>query len=157
MRTSNILIAVLLGCLSAASTAAAGDIAIVVNRENAISDLSFTELVKIFRQDRQYWDGQKIYLIMREAGSPERDVILRRVYRMQEGEALKKYWIGKLYRGEISTFPKTLSSNEAVKRFVSQASSAIGFVDASTVDEHVKVLRIDGKLPGEGGYALPSS
>ena len=137
--------------------ATAGDVAIVVSNDNATDELSFKELVKVFRQERQYWQGgARIYLIMREAGTQEKQMVLERIYKMEDQD-LKKFWLGKLYRGEIASFPQTLSSNEAIKRFVRQAPNAIGFIDAASVDDRVKVLRIDGKLPGEGGYALGES
>ncbi len=69
-------------------------------------------------------------------------------------DELKRFWLTKIYRGELTSFPKTLSSNESVQRFVGRVPNAIGFVDASYSDETVKVLRIDGKLPGAEGYAL---
>ena len=140
--------------VSGSGAAAAAHLAVVVNKESPAEGLSFNELVKIFKQEKQYWEsGQKIYLIMRESGAPEKELLLKKVYRMED-EKLKKFWLGKLYRGEITALPKTLGSNEAVKRFVRQAPNAIGVIDASFVDETVKILRIDGKRPGEAGYAL---
>lgn len=142
------------GCPTGEATA--GDVAVVVSKENATDELSFKELVKIFRQERQHWRGsERIYLVMRETGTAEKQIMLERVYKMDE-QALKKFWLGKLYRGEISSFPQILGSNEAVKRFVSQVPNAIGLIDASFADPSVKVLRIDGQLPGEQGYALSS-
>ena len=140
-------------------SATSGDIAIIVNKANPTDELSSTDLVKIFAQDKQYWEnGKKVYLIMQEAGSLEKKVILKKIYKMGD-EELKRFWLAKMFREEIASFPKTLSSNEAVKRFISQVPNAIGFIDASFVDESVKVLRIDKKLPGEKGYVLgePSS
>ncbi len=131
-----------------------GDLAVIVSKENTTEEMAFHDLVKIFKQERQYWEGgAKIYLIMRESGAPEKEILLQKVYRMAD-DNLKKFWLGKLYRGEITALPKTLGSNEAVKRFVAQAPNAIGVVDAAAVDGSVKVLRIDGRMPGEPGYGL---
>lgn len=137
-----------------AGEAYTGDVAVIVNKENGLSEVSFRDLVKIFRQEKQYWEGgKKIYLTLLEAGSPEKTIVLKKIYRMDE-EELKKFWLGKLYTQEVASFPKTLGSGEAVKRFVGQVPNALGVIDASSADDRVKVLRIDGKLPGEGGYAL---
>lgn len=133
----------------------AGEVAIVVNKENPSEGVSFRELVKIFKQEKQFWEsGKKVYLLMRETGAPEKAVILRKLYTMKDDEELKKFWLEKVFRNEIASFPKTLSSDEAIKRFVRQVPNAIGFIDAASVDDRVKTLRIDGKLPGEAGYAL---
>ena len=145
--------------LLSSALASPANIAIIVNKANPTDELSSTDLVKIFAQDKQYWEnGKKVYLIMQEAGSLEKKVILKKIYKMGD-EELKRFWLAKMFREEIASFPKTLSSNEAVKRFISQVPNAIGFIDASFVDESVKVLRIDKKLPGEKGYVLgePSS
>lgn len=131
-----------------------GDIAIVVNKENITDEISFEHLVKIFKQEKQFWnDGKKIYVIMQEVGSFEKEIILKKIYKMNDQE-LKKFWLNKIFKGDISSFPKTLSSSESVKRFVSQVPNAIGFIDTSLVDESIKVLRVDGKLPEDKDYIL---
>jgi len=151
-----ILIVVLILTLFPLSSGATygGGIAVIVNRENATDEVSFEDLVKIFKQERQYWKGgKKIYLVIQEGGATEKEVALKKIYKMNDVE-LKKFWLAKLYKGEISSFPKTLGSNEAVKRFVSQVPNAIGFIDSFFVDESIKVLRIDGRLPKDKGYIL---
>jgi len=131
-----------------------GDIAIVVNKENITDEISFEHLVNIFKQEKQFWkDGKKIYVIMQEVGSFEKEIILEKIYKMNDQE-LKKFWLSKIFKGDISSFPKTLSSSESVKRFVSQVPNAIGFIDTSLVDESIKVLRVDGKLPEDKDYIL---
>jgi len=137
-------------------TAAAADVAVVVNRANPESDVSVVELARIFRLDRKHWPGGgRVYLVLREAGAPPKEIVLDRLYRMNNLE-LKQFWLGKLYSGEIASFPRLASSDALVKHIVSQAPNAVGFVDAASVDDSVKVLRIAGRLPGEKGYLLSS-
>lgn len=132
----------------------AGDIAVIVNKENSTDEISFKDLIKIFKQEKKYWkNGKKIYLIMQEAGSHEKRIVLKKIYRMN-GIELKKLWLTKIFREEISSFPKTLGSNQAVRQFVSQVPNAVGFIDIAFVNKNLKVLRIAGKLPGEKGYVL---
>lgn len=107
----------------------------------------------MFRKDQQHWKGGgRIYLVFLEAGSPEREVMLRRVYRMTDLE-LKQFWLGKLYRGEIAAVPR-VAAPAAARRIVAQAPNALAFMDAAAVDNTVKVLRIDGLRPGQPGYRL---
>lgn len=154
MRTRLVMVLVLLLSSSPCGVAYPGQVAVVVSQDNPVNELSLKELMKIFRQEKQFWRaGKKIYLIMQETGTPEKATVLKKIYQMEEQE-LKKFWLGKLFRQEIASFPKTLRSNEAVKRFVSQVPSAVGVIDASFVDDSVKVLRIDGGGPGESGYVL---
>jgi ABC-type phosphate transport system substrate-binding protein len=137
-----------------AGIAQGGDVAVIVNAQNGLSNVSSRELERIFRQEKQHWDdGKKIYLVMQESGSSEKELVLTKVYRMDEG-ALKKFWLQKMFKGEIASFPKTLSSSGSVKQFVGKVPNAIGFLDSSLADAGVKILRVDGKLPGEAGYPL---
>ena len=144
----------LLAALVLAATANPMDVAIIVHKDNALADVSSLEVEKIFKLETQHWKGnQRICLVLQEAGSPEKKIVLQKIYAMTD-EELRKYWLGKIFRGEIAAFPQTESSGESVRRFVKAVPNAIGFVDAAKADDSVKVLRIDGKLPGEKGYAL---
>ena len=134
--------------------ARAADVAIIVSRDNPVDELQWKELVKIFRLEKPYWDHhERVYLVLRETGSPEKSVVLDKIYRTSDA-GLKRLWLGKINREEMIEFPRVLNSNEAVIRFVSQVPSAIGFVDASSADDRVKIVRIDGLLPGSDGYPL---
>jgi len=135
----------------------AGEIAIIVNKNNPTDSLSFRKLVRLLKAGQQYWEhGPKIYLILRESGSPEKAMILQGVYGMSEKE-LKTFWLAKIFRGEMSRFPKVLYSAAAVKKFVSRIPNAISFIVATDADEKIKVLKIDGKLPGDKGYRLKTA
>ena len=80
-------------------------------------------------------------------------VVAERVLRVRSSE-LKAFWLGKIYRGEITAPPRALASDAGVRQRVATTAGAIGYVDAVMVDGSIKVLRIDGKLPGEPGYPL---
>ena len=132
------------------------EVAVIVHPSNPQSDVSSADLVQILKMERQHWAaGGRIYLVLQESGTQEKELVLRRLYRMKDAE-VKQHYLGKLYRGEIASFPRIAHSNAAARRLVSQAPNAISFVDASALDATVKVLRIDGKKPGEPGYALGS-
>jgi len=142
----------LLGLLP--SLADGGDVALIVHPANPLSELSSADVVKIFRIEQQHWKaGGRIYLILQESGTPEKEIVLRRVYRMKDAE-LKQFWLGKLFRGEIASFPSVARSGVAARRIVSQAPNALSFVDASVADQTVRVLRVDGRKPGDPGYFL---
>ena len=134
----------------------AGDVALIVNPKNPVADLTWAEVVAIFKAEQQHWKaGERIYLILQESGTPERALLLKRVYLMSDVE-LKHFWLAKLFRGEIAAFPRVVASSAAAKRIVAQAPNALAFIDAAAVDSTVKALRIDGRRPGEPGYLLAS-
>jgi ABC-type phosphate transport system substrate-binding protein len=151
---ARILPLVLIVLLLAPVNAASAELAVVVSPDNPIDDIQWKDLVKIFTLEKQYWrDNEKIYLVLRESGSSEKAVVLEKVYQTSD-EGLKKMWLAKMYREEITSFPRVLNSNEAVIRFVNQVPTAISVIDASYRDGRVKTLRINGALPGEEGYPL---
>ena len=150
----------LLSLLGAAPNAAraqeAEPLAIVVNRNNPLSEISLADLRRVFRGQRSRWtNGRRVTLVMRDPGAPERDAILRSLYGLDELEYRRSY-LRAVVSGEAEA-PKTLVSNTGVLRFVYNVPGAIGYVRARDVDASVKTLRIDGRLPGEPGYLLEVS
>ncbi|MDX1674547.1 MAG: hypothetical protein R3314_07135 [Longimicrobiales bacterium] len=129
-------------------------VAIVVHPDVPIEELSLDQLRRIFLADQQFWpDGSRITLLVRAPAAYERDVVLNEIYRMGEDE-FRKYWVGKMFRAEVPAGPKIVYSSEMAGGLVTAVPGAIGFVPASEVGEEAKVVRIDGRLPGESGYPL---
>ncbi|HET9743231.1 MAG TPA: hypothetical protein VFQ00_10815 [Terriglobales bacterium] len=130
------------------------DVAIIVNPSVPLSDLSLSEARTIFRGDRQYWSKDlPIVLLIRTPPSHERDVILKKLYAMTEAE-FKQYWIAKIFRAEATTGPKIVYSNSMAAELVNILPGAIAFMAEKDVTPNLKVIKIDGKMPGEPGYPL---
>ena len=126
----------------------------VVRDDVPVSDLSLPEVRKLLFGERQFWNGSlRVTLLMREPGSREREVLLKNIYRMNEAE-FRRYWIEKIFRAEAQTAPKTAYSDQMAAELVLAIPGSIAFVDASRIPKNLKELKIDGKLPGEKGYAL---
>ncbi|MEP6990325.1 MAG: hypothetical protein ABJA80_05280 [bacterium] len=131
-----------------------GAIAIVVHPEVQVSNLSFAELRRIFLGEQQYWsDRSKVTLLVRAPTAYERSMVLDRIYKMDE-DRFRQYWIGKMFRAEVAAGPKIVYSSDMALNLISSIRGSITFVPVSAVTPDVKVLRIDGKLPGEAGYPL---
>lgn len=136
------------------STVAQQSLAIIVNRSNPVDDVSFEELRKIFLGERSHWsNGRRITLVMIEAGRPERAAMLRELYRMNETD-FSRHFLHGLFTGQVLVSPKTLSTPVGVCKFVFNVPGAIGYVRASDVDDFVRVIRIDGRLPESKDYSL---
>jgi ABC-type phosphate transport system substrate-binding protein len=138
----------------AAQTAGAEAVAIVVHPGVAVDDLSLGELKSIFLGERQYWSGgSRITLLVRAAIAPERDLILSEIYGMGE-ERYRQYWIAKMFRSEVASGPKIVFSTDMLRDLVTVIPGSIGFVPVSEVGPDLKVIRIDGLVPGDEGYPL---
>lgn len=149
-----IILTLLSVLLAVARPGYGGEIAVIVNKANALENVSFNELVKIFRMEKKFWDdGKQIYLVGQGSRSEAKEAVLKTIYKMDEFE-IKKFWLTQIYQGSITSFPRVFTSDQSLKAFVQQIPNAVGYIDASYADGSVKVLRVDGKLPGEDGYKL---
>lgn len=131
-----------------------GNLAILVNTTNPVDNLSLPELRKVFLGERSHWpNGRRITLVMLEPGQPERKALIREVCQMTESD-FSRHFLQGVFTGEVLVSPKTLSSPAGARKFVFNVPGAIGFVRASDVDSSVKVIRVDGRLPGDKEYGL---
>ena len=129
-------------------------IAVIVNGENPVDQLSLTELQRIVLGERRSWNVRiPIVLMMRNEESRERILVLQKACHMTDAE-YHQYWTGKIFRGEVMAEPVALPSMGTALNFVSSIKGGISFVDSANVRPGIKVMRIDGRLPGEQGYPL---
>jgi len=134
--------------------AAGPPLAIVVNPATPVEELTLAEVRKIMLGDRQFWKSNiRVVLLLRAPTARERTVVLQTIYQMSEAQ-FRQYWIAKIFRAETTTGPKIVYSNQMTTELVSTIPGSIGFIDASNIQPGVKVLRVNGKLPGEKGYPL---
>jgi len=148
-----IWLSMILQCPTVAQTAHA-DIAVVVNADTPVSDLSLSDVRKVLLGERQYWNSKlPVTLLIRAPVARERDVVLKVIYQMSEAQ-FKQYWVAKIFRAEAASPPKIVYSNDMQYDLVAAIPGAIAFVDAKAVRAGVKVLRVDGHLPGEKDYPL---
>jgi hypothetical protein len=150
-----ILAAAILGSARAgAPPIADGDIAIVVRTDVPVDNLSFAELRRLMLGDRQFWASNlKVTLLVRAPGAREREVVLKTIYQMSEAQ-FRQYWIAKVFRAEAASSPRIVYPNMMATELATQIPGAVAFVDAAQVPKSLKVLRINGFLPGEPKYPL---
>ena len=131
-----------------------GDLAVMVNSDTPVTDLSLAEVRNVFLGQRQYWNPKlPVVLLMRAPVARERDIVLKVIYQMSE-EEYTQYWVAQVFRAEVTSPPKNVYSNDMQYELVAAIPGAIAVVDARNVRPGVKVVRVDGKLPGEKGYPL---
>jgi len=130
------------------------DVAVVVHPDVAVENLTIAELRRVVLGDREFWPASvRITLLLRAPVAHERDVILKDVCQMTEAQ-FRQHWIGKVFRADTALAPKIAYSNEMAIDLVSRVPGAIAFVNASQVAKGLKVVKIDGRLPGDKDYLL---
>ena len=133
-------------------------IAVVVHPGVPVGELSLPELRRVFLGQRPVWSSElMITLLMPSRGSPEREVLLRQIYQQHSETQYQRYWINRMFADGAPVSPKATGSPEMSASLVREIPGAIALVPLDRIPPGVKVLRIDGRQPGESGYPLTAS
>ena len=127
-----------------------------MNGANSVESLSMHELETVFKGEKEFWsNGKNIKLVLRPLDSKETEVLLKKVYGIPK-EEFERYWLEKVYGGKVKEVPVIIGSTAAVNMLVGQSQEAVAPLEAGSVSRwaKVKVLKIDGKSPGEKDYPL---
>ena len=146
----------LIACALAATPrpSRAEGMAVIVHPSTPVENLSFDEMRRVFLGERQYWNaGMPVLLIVRAPVALERQVVLNKIYRMTESQ-FTQYWIARIFRAETVSTPKVVYSNTTINELVAAIPGAISLVRIEDITPGVKVVRIDGALPGDHNYPL---
>ena len=81
------------------------------------------------------------------------------MHRASNGEALTLQHLNKMsaqqWHNWVAEHKDSLilvDSDEDVLKYVQNAPAAVGLVDVRSVNDHVNIIRVDGKVPMEEGY-----
>ena len=133
---------------------AQADIAVIVHPDVAVENLTLADLRRILTGDREFWaSGGRVTIFIRAPVARERDAVVRDVCQMTEAQ-FRQHWIGKVFRAETPSGPKIVYSADAAIEQVSRTPGAIALVQSPVTARNVKVLKIDGRSPGQSGYKL---
>ncbi len=150
-----LFVATLMFAAPAGEVGQATPIAVIVHEDVPVDGLSLSELRRIFRGERLFWAGDlTITLLAPPRGSRERKVLLGKIYERESEAGYKRFWINKLFDKGGQTVPKITGSPQMSASLVREIPGAIALVPADRIPRGVKVLRIDGRNPGEVGYPL---
>src|ERR1700683_3599006 len=119
--------------------------AVVVNRDNNVGNVTSVHLSRIFRAEVKKWpDGKSVVLVLRKDSAGEAET-LQRLIKMNDGD----------WKALIAAHKDLIvmaDSDADVLKIVQTTTGAIGFVGGRSVDNTINVVRVDGKLPMESGY-----
>jgi ABC-type phosphate transport system substrate-binding protein len=122
------------------AAAAGGEVDIIVNKANTVDDLSLADAKKAFLGDKSNWpSGKRVTVLMLAPGSPERDRVLRDVYKMSDDQ-YEQYFTQAAFAGKVSAPPKDVPSAAQMKQAVAGNPGAIGYVKKEDVDDSVKAV-----------------
>lgn len=137
--------------LAAGTFAGIKNMAVVVSAGSKLHDVSLADLAKLCKGVQKTWpDGKNFTLVMKDPASPDMRVAAQKLFGAEPGEV--KALIAKLNEPRLTV--KIVENDEDLLRTVEATPGAVGIVDVYSINSSVKVLRVDGKLPFDLGYAL---
>ena len=139
-------VATLLGFLLTVLTPCfAHHLAVVVNKDNNVDNVTAAHLAKIVRAEVKNWpDGKSIILVLHRDSVGETET-LQHLNKMSAAE-----WKGLIAAHKDSI--QVADSDADVLKIVQSTPGALGFVDVRSVNNTINVVKVDGKLPMETGY-----
>ena len=134
------------------STAAAiKNLAVVMSTGSKLSDIPLADLIKLCKGIQKAWpDGKSFTLVIKNPESPEMRLAVQKLFGDSSGDP--KAAIAKLSESHVMV--KIVASDEDLLHMVETTPGAVGILDVYSINSSVKVLRVDGKLPFDVGYAL---
>lgn len=144
--------------LAVPSPSPAQNFSVVVHRSNPIVGLTLANLRDILSGAVTRWPNEsRIVLAERSGGSPVNRFLMERILRTSWID-YKRSLEELEFRGQDPVILRVLNSDPAACKFVFNVPSALAVVQtASTTSAEcrdVRVIKIDGLLPGQEGYRL---
>jgi ABC-type phosphate transport system substrate-binding protein len=119
--------------------------AVVVNKDNKVENVTAVHLGKIFRTEVKLWpDGKNITLVLHKDSEGETET-LQRLIKMSPGEL-------KALIAAHKDSVVIVDSDADVLKMIQSMPGAVGLVEIHSIDKSVNVVKVDGKLPMEAGY-----
>jgi ABC-type phosphate transport system substrate-binding protein len=119
--------------------------AVVVNKDNAVNNVTSVQLAKIIRGEVKKWpDGKNIVLVLHKDSAGETET-LEHLNKMSAAE-----WKSFLVSHKESII--FVETDADVLKAVQAEPGAVGLIEAHSIDNSVNVVHVDGKLPMEFGY-----
>jgi len=149
LRTAAVLC--FMGVLATPAVPSIKNWAVGVCAGSKLQDISLADLAKLCKGTQKIWpDGKNFTLVIKDPESPEMKVAIQKLFGLAPNEV--KAMIAKL--NELRQVVKIMDSEADLLRTVEATPGAVGIVDVYSINSSVKVLRVDGKLPFDLGYAL---
>jgi ABC-type phosphate transport system substrate-binding protein len=132
-------------------------LAVVVHRSSTVDNLASADLRRILTGDRLAWpDSSATVVVEQPEDSATQQRMLRTLLKTTPA-GYRRQLLELQFQGKDAPAIKVLNSDETALKFVWNVPGAVAVIDAAlaaSAPSRVKVLRLDGKLPGEPGYPL---
>jgi len=138
-------ISVLLFLLLSFVPSYAHHLAVVVAKDNGVGGITSGDLARMFTAENKRWpDGKNVVVILHRQSVAQMEILER---------------LSKISSNDLQAFLAAhkdsivlVDSDVELLKVVQTTPGAIGLVDVRSINDKVKVVKVDGKLPLEDGY-----
>ncbi|HEX3776719.1 MAG TPA: hypothetical protein VHV51_19740 [Polyangiaceae bacterium] len=131
-------------------------LAVFVSKDSNVQDMKMSELRRVFTNaDDSAFSGTRSIPFNHTAHSTDRVGFDQTVLHMNPDE-VSRFWIDRKIRG-LPGPPRAVDSLSQLLHLVARNTGGIGYARPAQVTNEVRIIRIDGRLPNEGGYPLQFS
>jgi ABC-type phosphate transport system substrate-binding protein len=133
----NLLSTLILSCTLIAATANA-EVAVIVHKDN-VNTVSKSDIKRMFLgKMKKYSDGSSVTPVYLSEGNATRAAFEKMALKKSNSQ-IKAYWSKHLFSGKGNP-PKQLTSDTDVLSLVGTNANVIGYIDAASVNDSVKVI-----------------
>jgi hypothetical protein len=125
--------------------------AVIAPANSKLEGVSLANMVQLCKGTPKSWpDGKAFTLVMHSPEDPEMRSAVQALFGVAPVDM--KNFLANVNQSRVVI--KIVDSDEDLLRTVVATPGAVGLVDVYAINSSVKVLRIDGKLPFDAGYAF---
>ena len=126
---------------------------VVVAASTPIDDISIDTLRRIFLSEPTEGKGGVWFKpLNQQPGSSSRVRFDQRILQL-DPESIASFWVDQRIRGKGRS-PRAIANLKLLIRLIPKLPGAIAYIRADEVEAHLKILKIDGKRPGDSDYPL---
>jgi ABC-type phosphate transport system substrate-binding protein len=119
--------------------------AVVVNKDSNVTTITSLQLAKILLLEERKWPGGRDVLVVLHSDHASETLTLGYLCGMSIRDV-------KAFVASHKNSFTEVDSDREVLRIVEATPGALGLVDVRSINDQVRVLKVDGKLPMEEGY-----
>lgn len=128
-------------------------LAVVVAKDSGLRNISARDLKRLYLSEViEGPGGKRIIALNHDRGAPERVAFDEKVLGMGP-EEVGRYWIDRKIRGQPGP-PRTLTPLERLRAAIRRVDGTLTYLRVSDVQDDMKIVSVDGKVPGDAGYLL---
>ncbi len=144
--------------LATAISAQAQGFSVVVHPSNTVGNLSAAGLRGIFVGTVTHWPNQTKIVLAHRGNESRANQFLMGRFLNTSWQDYKRSLESLEFSGQEPVIIRVLNSDPAACKFVFNVPSALALVETGSINapecRQVRVLKIDGLLPGQSGYRL---